>query len=411
MRTIGWIAVCGVAVWLQGLAPLTMFSFIDSHYTDFFQEWSSAHEALQGRSAYPDLPEARWRLLGIDYEPFPEAVLVNAHPPASVILFLPFGCLEYDAALTAFRLLAFGLMVGACWLVMRQIGPAAAPPALVTLILCLTSCPFCSTVYQGQLNAVLLPILVGAWAADRQDREQAAGVLIGLAGALKIMPLLFLGYFLVRGRWRAAAAGAAGFLAANLLAAAILGPGVFREYVDGMSKLSPHRSDRTNAALPGLAAKLFYPTKYRLIEPLYRSATIDKGFAVVAVVLILGLTVTTVCKVRGPQEKDQAWELLFIGYLLVGPLTWPHSLIFLLLPVALTFKRWNRLSAARRVWFVLVAVAIWVSPYALYGDLAGTAANPSTPAKTLGLLAYQTYGLLGFLFLWGRNRAALSRPT
>src|SRR5262249_15021906 len=153
------------AVYLQGVETLYAV-WPPKTPVDFFQEWSSATEVLAGRPAYPDLNEAAPRLLGTGLGDSPEAIQVNAHPPPAVLLGLPFALLSFPVATEVWRLLSLVLIFACAVVVFRQLGPLPSPltpPPLVVLIVFLTSGPVALTIHQGQLNAVLLALVIGSW--------------------------------------------------------------------------------------------------------------------------------------------------------------------------------------------------------------------------------------------------------
>jgi Glycosyltransferase family 87 len=391
-----WIGLAFLAVLLQGLVTLVAI-WPPTIAVDFFQEWSSAREILAGRPAYPELREAVPRLLGVPVGIDPDTVLVNAHPPASILLGLPLAYLSYPAAVGVWRFLSMGLIWSCVIVIRRQLGPM--PPALAPP-LTVTSNPVALTIFQGQLNGVLLSLIVGAWWADRVGREPLAGVLVGLAGAIKLNPMLLLGYFAVRSRWRAVTAGVLAFMAANFLAVVILGPGVFREYTSVMSRVAEHRSGRTNAALPAIWAKLFYPAQGRPIVPLLRSPRLYQLGALASVVAVVIPAAVSISRAQSRSEKDRAFGLIITTLLLVGPLTWAHTLLMLMLPVAVMARDWPGWSKRSRGLFLVAVAAVWLMPYTLYNALAhfdSELANHETQAPpwiTLTAYSYQCYALL-----------------
>ena len=67
--------------------------------------------------------------------------------------------------------------------------------------------PVRTTLYLGQINIVVLALVLGDVLGRPDSRWRGVG--IGLAAALKLTPLLFVGYLLVLRRWRAAATATA----------------------------------------------------------------------------------------------------------------------------------------------------------------------------------------------------------
>jgi hypothetical protein len=60
-----------------------------------------------------------------------------------------------------------------------------------------------STLGLGQVNLIVLCLCTLTFTRFGRRRDLLAGLLVALAGVIKIYPLLMIGFFLVRGRWRA----------------------------------------------------------------------------------------------------------------------------------------------------------------------------------------------------------------
>src|SRR5262249_3737422 len=230
---------------------------------DFAQEWTSARNFLTGQPIYRDLNESVhdhlgfWRNLN-DPNIF-YSLHVNAHPPTSVLLALPITWLDYPDAFLTWNLVSLGLFVASIWLVVRQLGLRVTFLGVVIGYGLLLVCgPFRAQMLQGQLNIVLLALITGAWAAERSDRPALAGVLLGLATAIKLFPGFLLLYYAMRGRWRVVLAGIAALLACTVLTAGIFGADAYVVYVrDVMPQVAKYYDGWLNVSLPGLFTKLF----------------------------------------------------------------------------------------------------------------------------------------------------------
>src|SRR5262245_20055443 len=104
MRKTAWPIAAIAAVLLQGALLISNLVPHDRRRVDFFQDWSSAREALRGRNIYPDLPGAAAGLLGAMKESDSLAPRINAHPPFTILLCLPLALLDYGKALWVWRL-------------------------------------------------------------------------------------------------------------------------------------------------------------------------------------------------------------------------------------------------------------------------------------------------------------------
>src|SRR5262249_20004743 len=158
-------------------------------------------------------------------------IAVNAHPPSSVLLALPLAALDYPDAFLVWSLLSLAALGVSAWLVARQLSLPILPETVAALIALLLVCtPFRAQMGEGQMNLILLLLIVGAWAADRSGRQTPAGVLLGVAVAIKLFPAFLALYFLVQRRWRVLAAAALSFAAIIGVTAAVFGPAVLPSY-------------------------------------------------------------------------------------------------------------------------------------------------------------------------------------
>lgn len=120
------------------------------------------------------------------------------------------------------------LMVGLVWAVRRLLraGYARASAIAFPLTIILFSFPMARLIQQGNIELVLwIFAATGIWAFWR-GWDDAAAVLLGLAAAMKLYPIVLLGLFLPKRKWRAFAEGVATFVLATLGALKWLGPSV-----------------------------------------------------------------------------------------------------------------------------------------------------------------------------------------
>lgn len=160
---------------------------------------------------------------------FPQTSLPFTYPPFASLLFVPLALVSQT---TAGLIIAVGNLVLA-WSVTallidavasaRWRGRRAAALATAVLPLVLLAEPVRETIFFGQINLVLmLLVVVGTVARTPWSRSWVGGVFVGLAAAIKLTPAVFGLYFLVHRRWAAAAATVASFLAFTGAAALIL---------------------------------------------------------------------------------------------------------------------------------------------------------------------------------------------
>jgi hypothetical protein len=204
---------------------------------DFSCFWAGARVAL-------DHPA---RLYDFDYVTHQQAWLIGArhmrpfiYPPSSLPVFLPFAALSYWpayalwVALTGALFLFAALRAGARWWII-------AFPPLAYVAVC------------GQITFLMGGLIVAG--LSLRTRPLLAGVLFGLAGAVKPQLLVLLPVALVADRqWRTIAATAftAGLLAATT--AAVWGVGAWLDWLRAVP-----RFQQATLAIPSLARTMLTP--------------------------------------------------------------------------------------------------------------------------------------------------------
>jgi hypothetical protein len=212
-----------LAPWIVG-GVLALFAFLHvvRHGGDFFTYWRAAQRFLAGAPQYP----ASDGLGTYRYSP-------------GVLLFLaPFTLVPVAAGRTIWFVL---VVLSGAWVARRLVRGIPSPLAGAAVLVGLlgVSRPFLDEFFYGQADWLVLALLVAALTAEDRRRDGLAGVLVALAGGLKLAPFLLAVDFALRRRWRALAGVAAGTLA--LLAAPLLtyGPAgtvaVHREWCHSLS--------------------------------------------------------------------------------------------------------------------------------------------------------------------------------
>jgi alpha-1,2-mannosyltransferase len=127
-------------------------------------------------------------------------------PPLSLILFAPFAALSRPSAQFLWvclklplACLLFALSAG----IVSRSGARLSSSAVALIAACLWL-PIVVDMQQGQINfVVLLPLFAALFLVQNGTRrsDALAGVLVGLAAAIKVTPLVFAVYFFWKRRW------------------------------------------------------------------------------------------------------------------------------------------------------------------------------------------------------------------
>jgi hypothetical protein len=190
--------------------------------------------------------------------------------------------------------------------------------------------PAIDSFWNGQLDAPLLLVLAGAWAALATGREVRAGALIAVAAMLKVYPAYMASFLLLRRRWRALASCA---VSALLLGAASIVLAGWPPHIEFVARVLPVNAATTawveNQSLSGLFARFFVdgriggPGK----ETVVPAATVlgaVTGAAVLAATFLAGFRTS---------REGSLFCALVAALLLVLPVAWMHYEVLLLLPL------------------------------------------------------------------------------
>ena len=382
---------------------------------DFFQDWASARNFLEGRPIYEDQNVTVERYLGLSTKTTRVEYRYNAHPPASVFLAVPVARLDYPDATLVWNIISLAAFALSIYLVIRQLPLRLGVTAIVPFItLALICSPFRQQCVQGQLGFVMLVLIVGSWAAARTRRCYWAGILLGVAAAIKLFPAFLLLYFCLTRRWKVVASGALTFVAISGTTLVVLGTATYVTYFNEvLPTVEALRSNWINASLPGLWSKLFDHAAGQHVVALWQFPPLAQVLILVSCFLVIGGLAWITRRARTLADYDTSFALAVTAMLLVSPITWDHYLVLLVLPVAVA---WLRLPPPFlwRASFLAVLVALGAEPNLLYRRIpGGYEAGIATPFQTLTLLSLQCYGLVGLFALalaearaWERHPSA-----
>jgi hypothetical protein len=293
---------------------------------------------LTGNDYIPDYVSAKaWREGGEPYAPVRDLVTrhvgpatpwfaepppsqPNAHTPFMIVLLAPLSFLPYPAARALFLALAAVLFVVVTGWSARAAGgrPAvAAGIGLAALALPVVQ----ADLLLGQVNAILLLLLVVAWAALRDGADRRAGVALGIATALKIYPGLIVLALVAMRRFRAAAwhMGAAAVL--SLAGAIAIG------WTDAVRFARDVSSGNLRFWLPSYESDSLTAVPIRWLTP---NAWFHHGIDLPVLAAILAAVAAALCLtgvLRSPHRVsgDAYWGAL-PWIMLAGPATWDHYL-------------------------------------------------------------------------------------
>lgn len=397
-----WAALCALVCVAAGSAFVRNLRPAPGVVVDFFRNWAAARDALAGLPVYDDQQAVQERYLGrrpdvrdVHY------VEIFTHPPATVLLALPFAGLDYPDATLAWNLVSLAALAVSAWLVGRALEISrsfwAVFPLLTLLLLCT---PLWDQLGQGQLNLILLALVTGTWVAERSGRPVWAGFFLGAATALKLFPGFLALYFVLRGQWSVLIAAACTLAALVGVTLILPGPDAYRAYLEQvMPHLGRCQGFGYNASLLGLWSKLFDPGS-EPIQPLWYNPALARVGGYLSCATVVAVLAWVVRRARSRAEADQAFGLAVTAMLLVTPIVWDHYFVILLVPLALL---WVHLPACTgmRAAFLLIVLNLWIHPMIWWQTLVSPRFETSvvSPVHVLTLLSIPCYALLGLFAL------------
>jgi alpha-1,2-mannosyltransferase len=316
--------------------------------------------ALVARSYHLDLSvyhdAIRWWWGG--HDPYTHLYSVHqlafTYPPFAMVALSPLAVLPIGAASLVWFVANLAAVATSLYVVCRRLGfrgsvdlwlAALAVSGATVFVLE----PVRSTVDYGQVNAVIMAaVLVDLlWPSVRHR-----GVLVGLAGAVKLTPLAFLLYFAVRRDGRSLARSVVTFLVATGLAWLIL-PG------------PSHAFWRTLVWQPERTGKLSYPGNLSWDAVFVRSGLSSADarhlwMVAAAVTVVVGAVAASRCT-RAGADVAAVFMVALTG-LLVSPVSWSHHWIWVVVALPLLLPRAG-LGAPVRVGLAGLLLLTLLAPY------------------------------------------------
>lgn len=217
--------------------------------------------------------------------------------------------------------------------------------------------PVRQTLWFGQVN-VVLGMLVAADCLLPRTRWPR-GMLIGLAGAVKLTPVFFVLFFLPRRQWRPVFTAAASFVGSGLLGF-VLAPSDTRTYWFGalldISRVG-RMSYASNQSILGALDRLALP-----------KAVITSLWVVLSLAIVV-LAWIVVLRARRAGEELTALLAVAVAELLVSPISWAHHWVWIAPALLLlTSPAWHRRQLLLVAGLPVVAVFTTGPPWLFPSD-------------------------------------------
>ena len=269
------------------------------------------------------------------------------YPPVAAALFAPLAVLPLGLLKVLWTAAGLGLLVAVVHRCGRSLGaPLGVAGSVLLAVLATGLDPVRTTLYLGQINIVLLALVVGDLLGRPGSRWRGVGV--GLAAAVKLTPLLFVAYLLVTGRRRAAATALATFAAAVGLGF-LVAPGDSATYwLHGTFAAADRISDvagTTNHSLNGLLARAGAPA----------------GLWLAGAAVLGAATLAVAVRAHRAGQEVLAVTVCGLASAALAPFAWSHHWVWVVPLVVLLVHRaadGSRVAAAQLLGVLVATVAV-----------------------------------------------------
>jgi alpha-1,2-mannosyltransferase len=263
------------------------------------------------------------------------------YPPFALLAFWPLGGISY-ATLRVWWVLALCAAATACVVVLARRLRVGRTATCVGGVLLMISAPMESNLKYVQISLVmvLLPLLDGLGVMPPRLR----GVLTGLAGAIKLTPLLFVFFFLVTGQRAAAGRAVATFLGGTALAAVLLPSASWTFWTSAV--FDPSRTGPVESHL-GIGDQSVQATLMRL--GLTYGAPETTALVALLGGMVCAVTLAAAAALHRVGRNAEAVVAVGCASLLASPVTWTHHQVWTVFGGLVLLSRpawWGRAGGA-----------------------------------------------------------------
>lgn len=316
-------------------------------------------------------------------------------PPIIATLLVPLGKFPYQLAFMVWRVFTEGVFFLAIWVCLKLCRVFSPVTLLICTLAGFAFQPFMLTLEKGQFGALLLLTWSAAVLFADKKQDVLSALMLALATIVKLTPVLAVGIFVIRRRWK--------WLAAYTLWMAILmGIGVWhlgvenhRLYLAKLSALSCGVPGPYNYSLSGIVQNTYYRD---ILDYAHIPAQIPAGLCAFNRVLGLAVYLAVLAfLLRKNRRGDIIWDLVVMSLitLLIAPFTWRHYYVLELLPLMFVWFLLKAGRFSRPGWVLIVAIVGTLVAGTRYPDYLQThLTNGPMRVFLVGLLPVSALGVL-----------------
>jgi len=386
------LSVLAAFILLLGSTVFVRLLCVYSHRpSDFAQDYWAAQALCDDKSPYDVWIVDKWGY---------SVPVVNNHPPFVAFLFIPLTFLSYEAAFFLWGIFSLVLYLGVLGGVLCElkIHLDVWQSVLVTGI-ALCWYPFLAHIALGQLSILLTGCIFLGWCCLRRGWDWLAGVLLGVASALKLFPALLVLYLILHRRWKALSGFIVSTFCCFVLPLSVMSPeDYWRYFVDVTPRnfagcvLFP-----ANISIAGAINRLLVNGPW--VQGLVNRPELVEPFTIVFNLVVLIVLLNRILHLpKNHFGSDFVFSYSSIAMILISPISWQHAFPLLLLPFGLLFKGLQGRRPRKLYDLFLFSLLLLSLPYFQIGDLLMTLCAPGQMPWYIALLLLMP--IVGMCLLW-----------
>lgn len=294
---------------------------------------------------------------------YDEACYNYVNFPLLAYIFIPLANLPKEIAGRIFFAVGYTTLLPLAYWLTAFVGLKGGRRFLVLFFL-LFNGPLDYSIWLGNTTQIIMLFVLLALFCSRKGWDWLSGILLGVAGLIKLPLILPSGYFFVKGKWKVVAGGLLVAGMAFILSMILVSPSSLNTiWLDRciLSMAEKPIGAYNNQSLSGFLARMYMPGNLGwdplTPTPVYEMASRVGSFllyAPVVAVLILGR------KLPGNTPREMLeFFIVLLSSLLTSPIAWTHYFILLLIPFAWYLRYAPQLLKRSFLdWAVLVSVAL-----------------------------------------------------
>jgi hypothetical protein len=261
------------------------------------------------------------------------------YPPWLAISFFPLAALPMHSAAQLWFFINLGLYGLSLILIGRALDLDRLTRMLPLLwILAFLFAPALLTLYKGQVNILILFLLAMTYWLYRKGMQTMAGLALGLAVMIKIIPICLLAYFLWKRRYALSLAAVGTIVVISILGLMVVGLTPHKTYLTEVwPSLAQPRPNPANQSLGGFFSLLFIENVYT--DYFIHNPTLWKALTWVFSLALVAAT-AGICSRRlgGELRLELEISLVIATMPLIANIAWVDMFVLLVFPYAVLLK-------------------------------------------------------------------------